>query len=137
MNFYKNRITKIDEYQNLNTKNKRYGLFLCIANICNAKCIYCFANHGDYGKEKGIMPSEIAYKAIDKFMEMTPKDAEAYIIFFGGEPLLAFKEIINTVEYTNKKYLGEKSYQFHIVTNGTLLSRERIDFFMNIILVLQ
>jgi len=109
--------------------NKEYGLFLCIANTCNSRCTYCFAHNGDYGKSRAIMPLDIADKSIDFFMDKVPSDCRASIIFFGGEPLLAYKRIVQTCEYTKFHYAGKKNFRFHIVTNATLLNEERIDFF--------
>ncbi|MCR5185793.1 MAG: SPASM domain-containing protein, partial [Clostridia bacterium] len=50
--------------------------------------------------------------------------------FYGGEPLLKFKMIKDTIEYING--LSKKtSFKYSITTNGTLISEEIIDFFNN------
>ncbi|WP_416197575.1 MAG: hypothetical protein ACFWUA_08240 [Sporanaerobacter sp.] len=74
------------------------------------------------------MESDIAQKAVDAFMEQVPEDGEASIIFFGGEPLMAYEQIVETSEYTKSNYSGKKKFKFHIVTNATLLNKEKIDF---------
>ena len=104
-----------------------WGLYLCVSNMCNASCVYCFANKGDYGKEKGLMSFDVAVKAIDFFMEKVPDDKEAAFIFFGGEPLMAFDVIEKSCEYINDTY-ADRNKSFHITTNGTLLDEEKIDF---------
>lgn len=109
-------------------KDRIWGLYLCVANTCNAMCTYCFANHGNYGKESGLMKKEVAFKAIDFFMSKVPQDCVASFIFFGGEPLLAYDIIENSCEYIKEKYC-DREKSFHITTNGTLLSEKVIDYF--------
>lgn len=124
---YTTMVNEIDRKNEIRGKDSVYELYLCVANMCNAKCIYCFANQGDYGKKKGLMKAEIAKKAIDFFMWKVPIDCEARITFFGGEPLLAYETIVQTCEYVNKKYFT-RNHTFHITTNATLLTKNMIDF---------
>ncbi|MDO5716649.1 MAG: 4Fe-4S cluster-binding domain-containing protein [Tissierellia bacterium] len=105
----------------------RRGLFLNIANTCNMRCTYCFANQGNYGKKPGIMDSGTARKAVDYFIRMTEPCFQINIIFFGGEPLVNFPVIVETVNHVNKTY-SNRDIKFHLVTNATLLSKKRIDF---------
>lgn len=44
-----------------------YSLYLNVANMCNAACIYCFANQGNYGKADNLMRETTALEAIDYF----------------------------------------------------------------------
>lgn len=125
---YESKLNPEDFEVRYESSNKRCGLFLCIANTCNSQCTYCFAHQGDYGKNRGIMPVDIAEKAIDFFMRRIPDGGEAWIIFFGGEPLMAYNRIVQTCEYVKSHYI-ENNFQFHIVTNATLLNKERIDYF--------
>lgn len=127
LNIYKEHLSKEDFLEDMIVDAKRYGLFLCISNDCNARCTYCFAHQGDYGKSRGIMDSKVAKRAIDFYMKKVPDYATAYIIFFGGEPLLATKQIIETCEYVKSNY-ANRDYHFHIVTNGTLLDINTIDY---------
>ncbi len=124
-------IKSIEKYKNNKSytgKDYIYELYLCVANCCNAKCSYCFAGQGSYGKEKGIMSVETAHKAVDRFMEIVPFDCTAVITYFGGEPLMAYSVIENCCKYITEKYKNRK-YEFHITTNATLLDKEMIDFF--------
>ncbi|MBQ1458668.1 MAG: radical SAM protein [Butyrivibrio sp.] len=107
---------------------KRFELYLCVSNDCNARCIYCYAGFGSYGKKRGIMSEKIAYESIDFFFAHVPEDALAIITFFGGEPLLAKRIIQNSCEYIAKCYSNRKK-EFHITTNGTLLTHDIIDYF--------
>lgn len=118
---------EVDSYSSEYSEFKRYGLFLGVSNSCNAMCRYCFASQGDYGKKKGLMNDYTAFKSIDFFMNKVPKECEANIIFFGGEPTLAFDTIIKTCNYIKNEY-SDRDYKLHIVTNATLLNKTMIDF---------
>ena len=124
---YVDRVNSVDQKPLAPMKDMQYSLFLCISNTCNARCTYCFAHQGDYGKSRGIMHGDTAYSSIDYFMNYVPESATACIIFFGGEPIMAYKTLVDTCEYTNHKFKGRK-YSFHLVTNATLLTREIIDY---------
>lgn len=127
LNRLEKTLKEVDSYTVKEIKKKRFGLFLCVANTCNAKCKYCFAGQGNYGKENGLMSYETAVKAIDFFMDNIPSDGIANIIFFGGEPTLTFSLIEKSVDYVEKRY-SLINYKFHLVTNATLLTKNMIDF---------
>jgi sulfatase maturation enzyme AslB (radical SAM superfamily) len=53
-----------------------------------------------------------------------------YINFFGGEPLLSFELIKNTVSFLNKENKSHtKIINYSITTNGSLITEEIINFF--------
>lgn len=108
-------------------KDKTMSLFLNVANSCNCACVYCFANQGDYGKSKGVMNVEVAIKSVDTFLKNLPTDFFSRIIFFGGEPLIAFDVIKETCLYISTLHLKNPP-NFHLVTNATLLTKEMVDF---------
>lgn len=105
------------------------ALCLHVAHDCNLMCEYCFASKGTYKVAKNLMPVEVAYKAVDFLLSNSGKRKNVEIDFFGGEPLLNFDVIKQTVEY-GKKVQGKygKEIHFTITTNGTLLNDERIDY---------
>lgn len=124
---FKRTLKEVD-YKSVNdVKNYRYGLFLNVANTCNAMCSYCFAGQGTYGKDICYMDEKTSKRSMDFFMSKVPEHGIANIIFFGGEPTLVFDLIVKTVLYVENKYKN-RNYKFHIVTNGTLLTRDMIDF---------
>lgn len=123
---YASMVNEIDRKGEIKGKDSVYELYLCVANMCNARCKYCFAHQGNYGKSQGIMKAETAKEAIDFFMWKVPEDCEARITFFGGEPLLAYDVIVQTCEYVKENY-SNRIHTFHITTNATLLTREMID----------
>ena len=66
-------------------------------------------------------------KAADFFYPFLQE--QAYIIFFGGEPLLAFDQIRHAVSlFLEKEKTGGKKLKFSLTTNGRLLSGEILDF---------
>lgn len=135
-----NSVDTILEKYTLNNKAKKnkeniaveayqtYELYLCISNMCNSRCIYCFAHYGDYGKEKGIMDFQTGKKAVDFFVnKIVSENSKCIITFFGGEPLMAYDVIKLICEYIKLEY-KDKNIEFHITTNATLLTHEIIDF---------
>jgi uncharacterized protein len=78
---YVSLVNEIDKKPAKSLDSYRRGLFLNVANTCNAMCSYCFAHQGDYGKERAIMSSKTACDAVDFFLNKTPSDVSANLIF--------------------------------------------------------
>mgnify|MGYP000818874734 FL=1 len=105
------------------------ALCLHVAHDCNLRCKYCFASTGDFGQGRKIMPPEIAKKAIDFVIARSGVRHNIEVDFFGGEPLMAWDTVTQTVDYARsleEKY--NKKFRFTITTNGMLLSDENIDY---------
>lgn len=117
-----------------NTKDKIVNspikaMCINIAHDCNLKCEYCFAAKGDFGCGRELMTLDTAKKAIDFLIDKSDGRRNLEVDFFGGEPLMNFNVIRDTVEYARsieKKY--GKNFRFTITTNGLLLDDEKIDF---------
>lgn len=111
----------------LNSPIKAMCLNIC--HDCNMACEYCFASKGDFGGAREVMPLETAKKAIDFLIQHSENQKSLEVEFFGGEPLLAFDTVKNTVDYARnlEKKCGKK-FKFTITTNGLLLNDEIIDF---------
>lgn len=100
------------------------NLILVVTHRCNLKCSYCFIK-----KDNRSIELDIALKAISIFFHKNKdKDAQLYIKFFGGEPLLRFRLIKKIIEQIKSKEIG-KYIQFGLTTNGTLLNDKIINFF--------
>lgn len=115
-----------------NKSDKRLGTlsFLSSTN-CNLKCKYCFANEGSYNEELGRnMTIEQYKKTLANILEKYPNGIKN-ISFFGGEPLLNFKQIKEFTDYCYSLFMekGLEIPKFGLTTNGTLLTDEIIDFF--------
>ncbi|MDD4151692.1 MAG: radical SAM protein [Candidatus Gracilibacteria bacterium] len=102
--------------------NINLTLFFIMTRQCNYRCNYCAIDFSD---------NALSYQTIDdyiKFIQINrDKINELRIEFFGGEPLLEFEKIKYIVKKT--KILNISRYS--IVTNGELLSPDKIIFFNN------
>jgi len=104
--------------------------FLCTKD-CNLKCRYCFANPNCYsGNKDGRMPLKTYKDALSYSLEKYTEGIER-VMFFGGEPLLAFEEIKQFVPYCIEEFTKRNLRLPHIglVTNGTVFTDEMADFF--------
>ena len=105
-----------------NVHSKPHSILLGLTNDCNLACPYCFVK-----QDKQAMSYEIAEQSV-KWVLNNIIDKENIdkptVIFFGGEPLLMFDEIIVPLveNYGNK-------VNFSITTNGVLLDEDKVDFF--------
>jgi len=115
----------------LNEKRETYTKALClnIAHDCNIRCGYCFASTGDYHGGRKLMSFSVASKAIDFLLDTSGSRKRLEVDFFGGEPLMNFEVVKETVLYARAR---EKEYGkrtgFTITTNGTLLDKEIVEF---------
>ena len=110
-----------------------YATFMVnVAQRCNLTCSYCYVNKGlfDY-EEKPIarMAKTTAAALIDQIHTAFPHFRSYGYHFYGGEPLLNFDVIRMLVEDAEARAAqdGTKT-EYHITTNGTLLTREVADF---------
>jgi uncharacterized protein len=103
---------------------------LLIAEDCNLRCEYCFADGGDYGKgDRKLMSFDTAKTAIDFLITHSYGRDNLEVDFFGGEPLLNWDVVKETVKYgREQEKLHNKNFRFTITTNGVLLDDEKIDF---------
>ena len=118
-----------EKYSETMVKSPVKSMCLNVAHDCNLRCEYCFAQTGDFGGERCIMPPEIGRKAIDFLIEKSANRENIELDFFGGEPLMAWDTVVETVKYARsiEKQHG-KHFRFTITTNGVLLDDEKIDF---------
>lgn len=81
------------------------SLCLNIAHDCNLRCKYCFASQGDYDTHKReLMSFDVAKRAVDLLIRSTEgKRQHCEIDFFGGEPLMNFDVVKQTIEYIREQ----------------------------------
>lgn len=102
---------------------------LHLSHDCNLRCRYCFANQGDYHGKRENMPLSVALAAVDMLIEKSGGVRNLEMDFFGGEPLLNFDVLKQTVKYGRKKAAeAGKIFKFTCTTNGLLLDKEKSDF---------
>ena len=105
------------------------ALCLHVAHDCNLACKYCFASEGDYKSGKSLMSLDVAKKSIDYLLEHSTGRKKIEVDFFGGEPLLNFEVVKETVYYAKEKARQHhKQFHFTLTTNGVLLDSDTINF---------
>ena len=105
------------------------ALCLHMAHACNLRCEYCFAGDGEYSGGTKLMPFRVAKKAVDLLLSKSGTKKNVEIDFFGGEPMLNFDVVKQTVAYAFKEqYKYDKQVHFTITTNGTILDEEQLEF---------
>jgi len=114
-----------ENYLNFSEKRKR-SLTLVTTLFCNLKCSYCYEKNAPAIPR--IMDIDIAKEAITTYLCAKDEFDSVLIDFFGGEPLLAFPLIRETIEWTTSREWPKK-YHFFIGTNGTLLTDEMKNWF--------
>ena len=75
------------------------SLCLHVAHDCNLCCDYCFASEGDYNSGRKLMTKDVAFKAVDFLIKGSLDRHNIEIDFFGGEPLMNFDVVRETVSY--------------------------------------
>lgn len=105
------------------------AMCLHMAHDCNLRCKYCFASTGGFGGTRKLMDLETARAAIDRLLQLSGNRRNLEVDFFGGEPLMNFDVLRETVAYarTQEKTHG-KNFRFTVTTNGLNLNDEIIDF---------
>lgn len=113
-------------------KNQRPGvdpmklanLTLIVTDDCNYHCSYCFQK-----KQKNYLNHEIIKRAVDFFYPFFIEDGDVYIVFYGGEPLLAFGQIEYAVSLIRKKNkVGRKKIIFSLTTNGSPVTEKMLRY---------
>lgn len=105
------------------------SLTLVLTSKCNLNCSYCFCGT----KHNSTMTLEYAKKAIDILQRDYPHEPKV-LSFMGGEPLVEYNLMKKIIEYTKTLH---SNFIFSCTTNGTLLTREIIEYFAEIGMGLQ
>jgi uncharacterized protein len=104
-------------------------LVLEVAQDCNLRCGYCYAEGGTYGSTPCLLTPAKSRQAVRYLLDNSGDQAHVTLIFFGGEPLLNMPAIraatSEAISYGGK--IGKKVH-FSLTTNGTLLNPEIVAF---------
>ena len=105
------------------------ALCLHICHDCNLRCRYCFADEGAYHAKREFMSPETAKKAIDFLIRNSGDRKVLETDFFGGEPLMNFDVVKETVYYAKEEAAKRgKKFLFTLTTNGLLLKDDIAEF---------
>ena len=105
------------------------ALCLHICHDCNLRCRYCFADEGAYHAKREFMSLETARRAIDFLIEQSGSRRILETDFFGGEPLMNFDVVKQTVRYAKEQAAKRgKKFLFTLTTNGLLLKDDVAEF---------
>lgn len=105
------------------------ALCLNISHRCNLSCEYCFASYASPAAEEGDMSFEVARAAIDFLIRRSGDRKKLQVDFFGGEPLLNFSVVKETLAYgRSAAEKAGKTIAFTLTTNALLLNDEILDF---------
>ncbi len=101
-------------------------LYIAPSMNCNFSCFYCF-EEGNKKVSKSIMKEEVE-NAIVSYLEKN-KNKKISIIWFGGEPMIGFKNILSISQKLIDK---EIKFTSSMITNGSLFNKKRINELKNI-----
>lgn len=90
---------------------------------CNFSCPYCFEE-----KKNPLLMNEETENSIIDFLSAHPSVKDINLTWYGGEPLLAFKNI-KSIYSKIKNRTTLKIINHSITTNGYLINSEILDFF--------
>ncbi|MCK4337746.1 MAG: radical SAM protein, partial [Candidatus Aminicenantes bacterium] len=97
-------------------------LTIYLTDDCNFHCSYCYQTHSH-----NRLDTIQIQRGLNFFLPRLKE--ESYIKFYGGEPLLAFETIEETVHLVNKKNVQlQKTIHFGITTNGSLITDSILQF---------
>jgi len=109
------------------------SLILHLTSACNMSCTYCFESEA-----KGSMSEKDMYHIIDRAIDSAyfqnikenkkGNKSHLSVSFFGGEPLLEFDLMKKGVAYALQNKPNDMNITFGVTTNGTLLTKEKVDF---------
>ncbi len=99
-------------------------LLLVVTDSCNLCCKYCFENLGRFSKSRA-MDLHKMIEAVDYFLALDT--GEKSVFFYGGEPLIRWKNIKSCVEYIRTRYKNRK-VNIQITTNGTIHPDDLVRF---------
>lgn len=118
-------LLKLKRYINERRYDTSYASFTILPTLdCNFSCPYCFEN------KKAVYMSDSVIEKVSLFIRSIIDGKKGFnITWFGGEPLLASKQIRKLHEKINAK---NESIYSSIITNGYLLNKNNIQLLKDI-----
>jgi len=108
-----------------NSSNIGDNLTIILTQKCNLACSYCYA-HNQRSEE--CLDIQKLKLSIDYYVLNSDKIKKKRVVFIGGgEPTLAWSMLTWAIEYIDNIY-DEFEISCSLITNGTLLSSDRLNF---------
>lgn len=103
-------------------------LYLSLSSGCNLACRYCYARAGENARKLDWKKVVTSINQLYNYaLEVGEKEVE--ITFHGtGEATIEWKRLLRTVEYAQDLLPKDFKIYFSLVTNGVLLSEEKVKF---------
>ncbi len=108
--------------------NSLTNIVLLVAQSCNLRCRYCYADGGGYGMQPQNMTAATVTRALERLLPMAA-GPRLTLSFFGGEPLLNLPLLQKAAALAPR--LGDQAgieIRFALTTNGTLLEGKALEF---------
>lgn len=123
-----NRIKEIQNYEYIEPHDGDAvlgaDLSLILSQKCNLNCSYCYARMAHSNE---VISFEIVKRCIDYIFEYPIDKARRFTFIGGGEPTMTWPLLKQSIEYIRSKNTNHSVY-CSIVTNGTLLTKDRLLF---------
>ncbi len=120
---YKSNFARFDENKDV------LSLVIAPTLACNYKCVYCFEANAVKAKAMDESTIENVFKFVKRYIASHPKVKKIVIHWFGGEPILAYNNVMKPLFEGFLKICEENKLSFdsRIITNGSLLTPEIIE----------
>jgi uncharacterized protein len=118
----KEREEMVTRFDRVNERGRRFDAIVLLTLECNLACGYCF-EEGVRGS--GAMSPDTAGLLVEWIeREQIARGRKVSIDFYGGEPLMAL-DLIRSISARLRESSEANGlpFEFHLVTNGTLLTR--------------
>lgn len=99
--------------------HEKNEIHLLMSNTCNISCVYCLNGTETYKNDAGIrMDSSDATEFIRWLQGKFSPRKRTMVCFFGGEPMIAWKDIIRVIDYCEEAF---SDVEFYMTSNLTIL----------------
>ena len=116
--------------QKIDNNDEMFDLFINPTMNCNFKCWYCYETHIKNSKMSSEMIGKVM-KLTNNILNTQPNLKLLYLSWFGGEPLLQYKDVVLPLLKKLNAFCVDRKVKFNsgFTTNGLLINQKMIDDF--------